>query len=351
MLEIRNPKSEIRSETINVHGYTTQPVITKSDRNGESIFVNGRSVRNMLVSKALEEPYRTLIPNGKYPVAVLFIDIDPAEVDVNVHPTKREIKFAKADVVIKAVSAAVSKSLSGIGAETQAPGYSGNWRVAEDQWRPEKIQIQDLTPAFGHPSPFHGEGNEFAGGEERGEVFQHLLTYIICSDGDELLIIDQHAAHERIMYEKIKNKVVTSTQDMLVPKTIELEPAVFASITGHLDELSELGFIIENFGKNTIMVRGVPAVLTMKNIDEAVKETLSELSESFKIKSVDERRESMWKMMACKAAVKAGDQLSMAEMEGLIRELKTTSNPTTCPHGRPTMVRISKEQLAKMVGR
>jgi DNA mismatch repair protein MutL len=182
-------------------------------------------------------------------------------------------------------------------------------------------------------------------------VTQHLLTYIICPEGSDLLIIDQHAAHERIMYEKIKNRTVTGTQDLLVAQTIELEPAVAALISGHLDELKELGFNIENFGKNSIIVRGVPVVLTAKNIDEAVKETLSELSDSFRIKSVEERRESMWKMMACKAAVKAGDKLSMAEMEGLVEELKATSNPTTCPHGRPTMVRISKEQMEKMFGR
>jgi len=187
--------------------------------------------------------------------------------------------------------------------------------------------------------------------EQTGMMFQIDLTYIVSARGDDLIIIDQHAAHERIMYEKIKNNVIAGTQNLLVPKTLEIEPKEFALISDNLEEISQMGFDLEIFGKNTIMIRGIPAALKVQNIDTAVNEILSELSSSFKIKSIEERREAVWKMMACKSAVKAGDKLSYVEMDGLIRELFATSNPTTCPHGRPTLVKISKADIEKMFGR
>jgi len=347
MLEVRDEKRE--TGDVKIHGYVTQPVITKSDRYGESFFVNGRFVRNALLSRALEDAYRTLIPDGKYPIAVIFIDIDPADIDVNVHPTKREIKFSKPDIAIKAVTSAVSAALSEVGAQSGSKSYGGGtWTPPTENWKPEMIKIfgEDLTPSFGHPSPSNGEGNQ------RGEViFQANLTYIISVQGEDLIIIDQHAAHERIMYEKIKNKTIAGTQNLLVPKSIEIDPLEFTLLSGNITEISELGFDIEVFGKNTIIIRGIPAALKTLSIEGAISEILSELSKSFKIKSVDERREAIWKMMACKSAVKAGDKLSYAEMDGLIRELFATSNPTTCPHGRPTLVKISKPDMEKMFGR
>jgi len=334
MLEVRDAK---------IHGYITQPVITKSDRYGESFFVNGRFVRNALLSRALEESYRTLIPNGKYPIAVIFINIDPAEVDVNVHPTKREVKFTRPDVVMRAITSAASKSLSEVGADTGSNSFTGSGYIPTGEWKPEPHPALDM---LGHPSPFYGEGNQ------RGEVFLQInLTYIISAKGDDLIIIDQHAAHERIMYEKIKNKVISGTQSLLMPKTLEIEMKEFALISDNLEEISQMGFDLEIFGKNTIMVRGIPAALKIQNIDTAINEILSELSSSFNIKSIEERREVIWKMMACKSAVKAGDKLSYVEMDSLIKELFATSNPTTCPHGRPTLVKISKADMEKMFGR
>jgi DNA mismatch repair protein MutL len=325
---------------VKIHGYITQPVITKSDRYGESFFVNGRFVRNALLSRALEDAYRTLIPTGKYPIAVVFIDIDPAEVDVNVHPTKREVKFTRPDVVMRAITSAASKVLSDVGADTGSSSFAGSGYAPTGEWKPEMIQI------FGEMT------NEIQmTNEQTGKMFQIDLTYIVLAKVDDLIIIDQHAAHERIMYEKIKNKVISGTQNLLVPKTLEIEPKEFALISDNLEEIFQLGFDLEIFGKNTIMVRGIPAALKIQNIDTAINEILFELSSSFNIKSIEERREAVWKMMACKSAVKAGDKLSFVEMDGLIRELFATSNPTTCPHGRPTLVKISKADMEKMFGR
>jgi len=331
MLEVRDAK---------IHGYITQPVITKSDRYGESFFVNGRFVRNALLSRALEDAYRTLIPGGKYPIAVIFVEVDPAEIDVNVHPTKREVKFSKPDVVMRAITSAASKALSGAGVEAQSKSYGGTWAPPAESWKPEMIKIFEETAS---ESPVVHE--------QTGTIFQLSLTYIILAKGEDLVMIDQHAAHERIMYEKIKNNAVAGTQNLLVPKTLEIEQKEFALISDNLEEISQLGFDIEVFGKNTVIVRGIPAALTIQNIDTAISEILSELSSSFKIKSIEERREAIWKMMACKSAVKAGDKLSYIEMDGLIKELYATSNPTTCPHGRPTLVRISRSDMEKMFSR
>jgi len=333
-------KAMIEVRDVKIHGYITQPVITKSDRYGESFFVNGRFVRNALLSRALEDAYRTLIPTGKYPIAVISIDIDPADVDVNVHPTKREVKFIRPDVVMRAITSAASKALSEIGADTGSSSYAGSVYVPTGEWKPEMIQI------FGEMT------NEIPmTSEQTGTMFQIDLTYIVLAKGEDLMIIDQHAAHERIMYEKIKNKIISGTQNLLVPKTLEIEPKEFALISDNLEEISQIGFDLEIFGKNMIMVRGIPAALKIQNLDTAINEILSELSSAFRIKSIEERREAVWKMMACKSAVKSGDKLSYAEMDGLIRELFATSNPTTCPHGRPTLVKISKADMEKMFGR
>jgi DNA mismatch repair protein MutL len=332
---------------VKVHGYVTQPVITKSDRYGESFFVNGRFVRNALLSRALEEAYRTLIPGDKYPIAVIFVDVNPADIDVNVHPTKREVKFSRPDVAMKAITAAASAALSEVGLKQGSSTYGGGQFNRAEGWKPEMMKILEDLPMMSNQYPITNEQNN----DRTGTLFQFNLTYIILSKGEDLILIDQHAAHERIMYEKIKNKVIAGTQNLLIPKTIEIEPKEFTLISGNLKEMSELGFEIEAFGKNTVIVRGIPAALKMQGIDSAISGILSELSSSFKIKVVDERREAIWKMMACKAAVKAGDKLSYDEMDGLVKELYATSNPTTCPHGRPTLVRITKADLEKMFGR
>jgi DNA mismatch repair protein MutL len=338
---------------VKVHGYTTQPVITKSDRYGESFFVNGRFVRNALLSRALEDAYRTLIPGDKYPIAAIFVDVDPADVDVNVHPTKREVKFSRPDVVMKAITSAVSAALSEVGLK-QGPGaYGGGQFTRTEGWRPEMMNILEGLPMTNNQFPadlqFPAAGDR--PNEQTGGLFQVNLTYIIWAQGDDLILIDQHAAHERIMYEKIKNKVIAGTQNLLIPKSIEIEPKEFTLISENLAEISELGFEIEAFGRNTVIVRGIPAALKVQDVDSAISGILSELSSSFAIKAVDERKEAVWKMMACKAAVKAGDKLSYGEMDGLVKELYATSNPTTCPHGRPTLVRITRSDLEKMFQR
>ncbi len=351
MIKIGDERSEIRD--LKIHGYTTQPVITKSDRYGESFFVNGRFVRNALLSRALEDAYRTLIPGDKYPVAVIFVDIDPADIDVNVHPTKREIKFSRPDVAMRAITSSVSAALSEVGLKQGSSTYGGGQFSQDQNWKPEMMKILEELPMTNNQFPINSQfptTNERTN-DQTGPLFQLNLTYIILAKGEDLILIDQHAAHERIMYEKIKNKVIAGTQNLLIPKTLEIEPKEFTLISENLKEISDLGFEIEAFGKNTVLVRGMPAALKTRDIDSAISGILSELSSSFKIKAVDERREAIWKMMACKAAVKAGDRLSYDEMDGLVRELYATGNPTTCPHGRPTLVRISRSDLEKMFGR
>jgi len=324
-------------------------VITKSDRYGESFFVNGRFVRNALLSRAVEEAYRTLIPGNRYPIAAIFIDIDPAEVDVNVHPTKREVKFSRPDVAMKAITSAISAALKEVSAGSGAGQYDGSRFDGSNNWKPEMIKIFEESPMTNSQYPINSQFP--ITNEQTGTLFQLNLTYIIMAKGEDLVMIDQHAAHERIMYEKIKNRVIAGTQSLLVPKTLEIEPREFTLISGGLNEISELGFDIEAFGKNTVIVRGIPAALKIQNIDTAISGIISELSASFNIKSIDERKEAVWKMMACKSAIKSGDKLSYDEMEGLVKELYATENPTTCPHGRPTLAVISKANLEKMFGR
>jgi DNA mismatch repair protein MutL len=341
MIEVGGDASGGRG--VKVHGFVSQPVVTKSDRNGESFFVNGRNIRNMLLSRALEDPYRSLIPSTRFPISVIFVDIDPADIDVNVHPTKREIKFASADQAMSAVRSAVSKALSAVSVNTQSAAAIPSWNVSTDA-ASDRLIISDTMPSYDAPS----QGISF---NSFAPMFQINDTYIVAADGLDLLLIDQHAAHERIMYERLKKNEILSVQELLVPLSVELEPKLFALVGSNIEPISRFGMGIEVFGHNTIRVRAVPSYMVGGDITKAVKELFSELSEDFKVRSIPERQDAILKTMACKAAVKAGDRLTHEEMDGLIKELRSITNPTTCPHGRPCMQKIKLSDLEKMFHR
>lgn len=350
-LDIVDTLVEVKKDSskIPVWGYISQPVISKSDRGGESIFVNGRYIRNMLLSRALEESYRNLIPNGKYPIAVMHIEIDPGKIDVNVHPTKREIKFERPDEVMSAVRRSVTDSLSRLAPSDVAvphQGYDlGNKREPDqaDELRmfgPENAQVQNLESL--HPQ------EELDGFKILAQISR---TYIIVAKGNELIIIDQHAAHERILYEKLRSKDFSGSQRLLINQTIELPPSDFTVLMDNLDFASSLGFDLEPFGKNTFIVRAIPSAIEFNQAKEAIEEIMSDLVETLKIRDSTRKKDEALKMLACKGAVKAGDELGYEEMRKLVSDLLNMEFATTCPHGRPAIFRLSVNDLEKIFKR
>jgi len=346
-LEIARGLMEVKTD--GVSGFISKPNLSRVDRGYESFFVNGRLVKNFLLSRAAEDAYRALIPSNRYPIAILSLAVPPKEVDVNVHPTKREVKFLKTQAVMNSVYEAIKQALGdsfiGVDARIEArPSISFIESKDELPFTSIHASIHDYKPV---------SGVELVVTEVQPliPIYQHLDTYIIATDGVDLVLIDQHAAHERVLFDKISQKAGTVvSQNLLIAENAEFTPQQSTVLIENLPYLKGLGFEIEEFGKDTFLIRAVPAVLKSAP-KEVLEDILDQIKEGKRTTSAEDRNTAILKLIACHAAVKAGDKLSAEEMNGLIRELYRTQNPLTCPHGRPTMVKWRGEDLDKLFER
>lgn len=349
-LDIARELVEVRTDK--VFGYVSKPTLSRMDRGCENFFVNSRGVQNFLLSRALEDSYRNLIPNNRYPVAILFINVAPCDVDVNVHPSKREVKFLNNKLVMDSVRDAAGEALKGFGG-----GEEAGIEVGKSDWFPKvdfaqqsipNIHTGILTPAL---TP---ETIEVTDIMPLIPLYQLLDTYIICTDGADLVLIDQHAAHERILFDLLGNeKRVTGNelQILLIPETLEFNSTDVLIVMNNIQLIKELGFDLEEFGKDSFILRAVPSFLLKESPKEILADMISELANEEIKKQPDKKRDRINKFIACRGAVKAGDKLTISEIQGLIRDLYKTENPATCPHGRPTMVRFGKSSLEKIFER
>jgi DNA mismatch repair protein MutL len=329
-----------------VSGFASRPTFTRVDKNYETFYVNQRFIRNFLLNRALEEAYRTLIPNNRYPIGVLFIDIDPRQVDVNVHPTKREVKFQKTNEVLNAVTAAVKQALSDSaevgdwvkGAEASIE--AGSKSLVEgffDQLPMTNVHTGILTQS---PS------------SALTPICQFKQTYILATDGEELVLIDQHAAHERVLYDQLSRETQGANhQSLLIPETVEFVPTDALLLRENQKYFGGLGFEIEEFGNNTFILRSVPAISSKIPARQLLTDIVSDLRNEGKAVQLDVRKENLRKLVACHSAIKAGDKLTPEEMLHLIKDLYNTPHPFTCPHGRPTMIRLAMEEISRRFGR
>ena len=338
-----------------VKGFISKPAAVKINREYQVFFVNKRLVANFQLSRALEAAYYTLIPKDKHPLAVIFLETDPADIDVNVHPSKKEIKFSKPKQVFLEISEAARHSLIDTAPIELISSPSFNINSEKQKWTPEMQQIwmgglQNVavgaycnTPL---PQPISTSALPIP-------LFQLDRTYIICADGPDLVIVDQHAGHERILYEKLKKREtgIKSSQYSLIPEIIEIPAKDFANIQNVIRMMIELGFDIEEFGKNNIRIKAVPGETTKVNLKQLVSDILDEFSSSSKQISAGEAKEKLLKLTACHSAVKAGDELGQNEIKSLISELFSLKDATTCPHGRPSAARISNAAIASLFKR
>jgi DNA mismatch repair protein MutL len=377
------PRSEGDKSGIRVHGYVSSPSLHRSNRQYLAFFINRRWVQDRSLSYAASEAYHTLLPTGRYPIAVLNVDLEPAEVDVNVHPTKREVRFRRGNEVFATVQKAVRRVLtesSPLPTVASRPHPVGLPAAAPSVWG----QPRRLTGIGGERRPVGQLAMEIQRTAEDGlpttvtpqlrprlpmlRVLGQLgQTYIIAEGPGGMYLIDQHAAHERVLYERFtaeRDRMAVASQQLLTPLPLELTPRQQAAMTEHLEALTELGFEIEPFGGETYLLRAVPATFergpstTLRrgsgqgsgrgDIGQAVAEILDELAEE----DIGETQEEKALIsVVCHSAVRAGQTLSMEEMRDLVRQLEETSLPHTCPHGRPTMIHLSAEQLAREFGR
>jgi DNA mismatch repair protein MutL len=356
MLEVKSQEEKWESEksAILVSGLVGSPRIARTSRDYLSLFVNRRWVTSRLLSFCVEEAYHGLLMQGKHPIAVLNITLPPQIIDVNVHPAKTEIKFQDERAVFSALQKAVRQTLV-----QSAPVP----RIEETKSRfgiPASLFTVPSTPFIVPPSAPAFRKTETAARPVSPEapvtplvslpllrvLGQLARNYIVAEGPDGLFLIDQHAAHERIIFEKIKNQRSArkvEVQGLLEPATFEVEPKQSTLLSSHLAELAEIGFSIEAFGERTYLVRAVPAILRDKDWSGMLKEALATLSGDW--------AENLAVTLACHSAIRAGQMLSDSEMREMIKQLEQTALPNSCPHGRPTMIQLTIQRLEKEFGR
>ncbi len=356
MLALEEP--EEAPSGLSISGFVGSPALHRANRNYISFFVNRRWVQDRSLSHAVVQAYHTLLPIGRQPVAVLFVDLNPAEVDVNVHPTKREVKFRDGQKVFAAVQRAVRHTLverAPVPTPAHAPSTwpTVGWERREalltaGQEATTRQAVMDWYRTDQEPQPV---------GPVRlpllrviGQVGQ---TYIVAEGPQGLYLVDQHAAHERVLYEQMlagyKRQAVAS-QALLEPLLLDLDPILTGVLAEHLELLTQIGFAMEPFGGTSYLLRAVPSILVGPDVRAAVIDVLEMLRQGDDPLAL-QAEERLIAAVCKRAAVKAGQTLSHDEMQRLIRQLEQCESPRTCPHGRPTVIHFSVERLEREFGR
>ncbi|MEW5872373.1 MAG: DNA mismatch repair endonuclease MutL [Chloroflexota bacterium] len=352
-------------QALTVRGFISPTSLTRSNRREITLFVNGRPVQDASVVAALLKGYHTLLMVGRYPLAVLFLEVPPETIDVNVHPTKAEVRFRQPEEIFTGVQNAVRRSLL---AHSPVPGLPSqpSWlpsssppaaaRTPDPVWEWGDTERRPSTPlSMPEAGPSPGPPQTSLPDQRvplLRPVGQIASAYLVAEGPDGLYLIDQHAAHERVLFERFmaQSEHDYSAQALLQPVTVELPPAASRLLSEQLPTLEHLGFQIEPFGPHTFLVRSIPALLTNSDPAAAVRVLVEEFEEDET--PLQAEQEARLIARICKrAAVKAGQILSPEEQRVLVRDLEACQSPRTCPHGRPTMIHLSVDLLERQFGR
>ena len=343
---------------VEVNGYTSMPSITKNNRSFQYMFVNSRAVKDRLLGHAVRQAYQSIIPGDKFPLVVLMLEIPPAMLDVNVHPAKAEVRFENERDIHRLVSSAIREALENktisFSDKVESvyksifPGYGSSAAGIEDS---SSSAANAAEPGRSDwlfqesPQPlFDKDSDRLREHVSTGLYWQLHDSYIMIQIRGGMVIIDQHAAHERILYDRSRRNVggeKPPVQSLLFPATLELSPDEFDNFEKVIEILPNLGFEAEPFGMRTIIVRGIPAGVRNWDDGKLLRSILSDLGGG--VPATD----SILKSFACHSAVRAGEPLTLEEMESLTDQLFATEFPFTCPHGRPTMLRVEMRELEK----
>jgi len=346
-------------EYLQIKGYTSPLNISRSTRKEIFFFINGRLVRDPVLSSAITRAYHGLLMVGRFPITNLFINISPTEVDVNVHPTKAEVRLRNSNKVFTTIQRIIRKTIA---AYAPYAAVSPNiWKTPEFTKDKGNIKIGfngsvdtiQEAQLDGQLKSVPWDPSKVSGLPLLRSIGQLGLTYIIAEGPDGLYLIDQHAAHERILFEKISNQAVGEkiSQFLLEPVPVTFPVSQFERLEQQLDLLIGIGFQLESFGPGTYKIMAVPQILSSMDPKEALLIAISDDQNSPK-KLVDEgNREKMITRICKRLSIKGGQVLSVQEQEQLIRDLENCVNPRTCPHGRPTMIHISVGVLERQFGR
>jgi DNA mismatch repair protein MutL len=358
-----------------VVGLVGAPAVHRASRRTLFLFANGRAITSRPLTHAIEEAYGGLIPAGRHPAGILHVTVPPDEVDVNVHPTKAEVRFRHERLVYATVASAVRAAITG--AATPVAPAPGSLEAAP--WAPGRAVIAGATaaghawtspaqPAWGPPDaggdrdggPAVLEGAEPAGSQaplpmrERLPALRSLgqldATYLVAEAPDGLYLVDQHAAHERVLYEQVlaaRAAGQPAVQPLLAAVAVSLPAAHAALVAEQAEALAAVGFTVEPADGAAVLIRAVPALLAGQDPERALLAYLERFEREDRLSGPDRAAASL----ACRAAVMAGDRLDAEQQRALLRALEATEAPQTCPHGRPTMLHLSTDALARSFGR
>ncbi|MBX9574295.1 MAG: DNA mismatch repair endonuclease MutL [Caulobacteraceae bacterium] len=378
-------------EGLRLSGYAGLPTYSRGNAAHQFLFVNGRPVKDRLLHGAIRGAYADFLARDRHPAAALFLDLDPLQVDVNVHPAKAEVRFRDPALVRGLIVGALRHALAGAGHRASttvaadalagftahqspghrpppsAAGFSG-W-TGWDAPRPAPQIIPGLeersarvepgsAPAYSLlPTAYSPEAApaaseiDFPLGAARAQLHG---TYIVAQTRDGLVVVDQHAAHERLVYERMKAQMATGAvtrQALLSPEVVELDPAEADRVVARADELAEMGLIVEPFGGGAVLVRETPALLGDTDVQGLIRDIADDLAEHGAALSLKERMAEVCGTLACHGSVRAGRVLSAPEMNALLRQMEATPHSGQCNHGRPTYVELKLADLERLFGR
>ena len=370
---------EAERDGLRLTGFAGLPTLSRGAAVAQHFFVNGRPVRDKLLIGALRGAYADFLPRDRHAVAVLFLDCTPERVDVNVHPAKAEVRFREPGVVRGLVVSALRHALAGAGhraATTISSAALGAFRPetpsAAQSWRPPlarpgQTQIEgalaaqaplgagfaetaysgriEVSPSAADP------GDDLPLGVARAQLHEN---YIVAQTREGMVIVDQHAAHERLVYERLKRQLAENgvrRQGLLIPEIVELGADAAARVLERVDELGELGLAIEPFGGGAVAVREVPAVLGQADAASLIRDVADELADFGESEGLKARIDAVLSRMACHGSVRSGRRLNADEMNALLREMEATPHSGQCNHGRPTYVSLTLAQIETLFGR
>ena len=381
LVQVKSSSSDYRLE-----GYVSNPVFTRSNRSAQYCFINGRFVRDKVVLHATQQGYSHLLPKGQHPALFLYLNMDPKLLDVNVHPSKAEVRFAfQQDVhqfISRSIREALEKNLQSPVEDLQPihenipiktnyekpfyreapPWVNKSEEVAAFKQKNLSEALKNMTGSHGFHSKISSSPQQVMGFDKAPIPVSNLIysefeplgqlnsSFIIMQGKKGLLVVDQHVAHERILYERFRESAKEKkieVQNLLFPLTVEFSPAETELLIFHLDRLKQLGLELETFGKNEFLLRTVPAIL--KNIDneKLLRDTIELLPKGGDENILHEKYEDVLIMMSCRNAIKVNHPLNLDQIRKLIADLEQTSMPFTCPHGRPISLLFGMDDILK----
>ena len=367
-------------DSISVDGYISTPAFSKTTRGSQIYFVNGRVVSSKVIEKGVSEGYRERLFEGRYPVVYLFLHVDPHTIDVNIHPNKREVRFNEESMITDFIARAIRDALSSEDAVVDAGNifkgrensissskvYERVFEPLREKTEEKQVDIKQILSTIENPYKAETESEseseskipiyapkfkpfDFSQLKVTGVIFD---TYITAVDESNFYLIDQHAAQERIFYEKLVGEYESAEkvrQPLLVPLVINVSLSVSENSFDWLDALSRMGFTVNEFGPGTFRITEIPMFMELSEAEDFINQFIDNINERTNLSNsvvIDKLI-----MMSCKAAVKANDKLSDGEVKALINDLSSCINPFSCPHGRPTFIRLTRYEIEKMFKR